>query len=269
MRAEELVTKIKAKAPVINLDVPALGVKSKRWVVEGDVGLTEDQLLTYATERIEIAERAQKGDPAAKRRGMIAIESGGKILRWKPGTVLTYCVYRPTFNSDQEHDAAVRGMQLAAADWEGLCGVKFEYHPELDKKPGLTWGEVQFPVVRQNGGGNTIAMAFFPNSPLRERLVYVFDGFYAGGGGFDPTGVLRHELGHALGFRHEHIVPEAPDFFNPEDTDHIHRLTGYDPRSVMHYVGPGVGNPKLEFTDNDRTGARILYGGPYSDFDNV
>jgi hypothetical protein len=270
MKAEDLVSKIKKVAQKLTLDVAQLGVKSERWVVEGDVGLTDAQLLPYAARRIEIAERANKGEPEAKRRGLIAIESGGKILRWKPGTVLTYCVFRPTFNSDAEHAAAVRSMELAAADWEGICGVKFEYVPGLDNKADLKLGDVAFPVVRQNGGGNTIAMAFFPNSPLDERLVFVFDGFYASApGSFDPNGVLRHELGHALGFRHEHIVPEAPDFFSPEDTDHIHRLTDYDPQSVMHYVGPGVGNPKLEFTASDRSGAKDVYGRPYAHFDDV
>jgi hypothetical protein len=159
-------------------------------------------------------------------------------------------------------------MKLATAAWEGMCGVKFLYKSELDSKE-ISLGEVSFPVVRQNGGGTTIAMAFFPNSPIDERLVYVFDGFYnKAPGSFDPTGVLRHELGHALGFRHEHIVPEAPDYFVPEDTNHIHRLTDYDPQSVMHYVGPGVGNPKLEFTTSDRVGAVDVYGRPHSQFDN-
>ena len=50
------------------------------------------------------------------------------------------------------------------------------------------------------------------------------------------------------------------------DTEHIHLLTDYDPTSVMHYIGPGVGDPQLRFTDADRAGALEVYGEPDSAF---
>ncbi len=72
-----------------------------------------------------------------------------------------------------------------------------------------------------------------------------------------------------LGFRHEHIRPEAPDLFNPESLEHTVEITEYDPRSVMHYVARGVGNPQFAFTKLDRQGARKVYGGPDSEFEFV
>lgn len=262
---DDLLRKIRRQAPQVRIRCDQLGIDTTRFIVEGDVGLSEERLLPYAAERLALAERVN-ADPSVRKQGLIAIEVDGKILRWSRDKVLDYCVFRPTFNTDEEYQRVVEDMRFATADWSALCGVEFLYRPEKDNDPDLQFGDVLFPVIRQNGGGNTIAMAFFPNDAVRERLVVCFDGYFAEPPSFDPVGVLRHELGHVLGFRHEHIRPEAPDFFQPEDTDHIHLLTDYDPKSVMHYIGPGVGDPQLGFTDADRDGAVRVYGAPDTDF---
>ena len=263
---DELMQKIREEADEISIQCEELGIDTTRHVVEGDVGLSPSRLLPYAAERIAIAERLE-ADAEVKKQGLIAIEVDGKILRWKRGKVLDYCVFRPTFNSDEEYQKVVDDMRFATAEWSALCGVEFLYRPERDNDPDLELGDLAFPVIRQNGGGNTIAMAFFPNDPVDDRFVICFDGYFADPPSFDPVGVLRHELGHVLGFRHEHIHPEAPDFFSPESTEHIHLLTDYDPQSVMHYIGPGVGNPALQFTESDREGAVRVYGAPDNDFE--
>ncbi|MFI5892245.1 matrixin family metalloprotease [Actinoplanes sp. NPDC051513] len=261
----ELVDKIKASAPTVQLELKHFGISATRFVVEGDIGIAEAAVPAYAARRIEIASAAQ-ADPDADRQGLLGIERDGRTLRWRPGTKLTYAVWRPTFPTDAEHEKVVDGMAAATAAWQSICGFEFEYVPAKDTDENLQFGDVSFPVVRQDGGGNTIAMAFFPDDPVNQRLVWVFDGYFSGNGGFDPVGVLRHELGHVLGFRHEHIRPEAPDLFNPESLEHTVEITAYDPTSVMHYVAPGIGDPQLRFTEADRTGARVVYGGPYSEF---
>jgi hypothetical protein len=206
-------------------------------------------------------------DPRAEKQGLLAMERNGGTLRWRPGKKLTYCVWRPSFATDEEYTNARDGMTEATSEWASICGVEFEHVVAKDTDPGFQLGDVLFPVVRQSGGGNTIAMAFFPDDPVNERLVWVFDGFYnTSSGGFDPIGVMRHELGHVLGFRHEHIRPEAPDLFNPESLAHTVEITKYDPKSVMHYVAGNVGDVKLRFTDIDREGARKVYGAPLSEF---
>lgn len=262
MKPEDVVAKITAVAQTLEFTHPKFGAV-KRWIVEGDVGLSERDLLPYAKERIEIAERV-KGNPAEKKHGLIAIEVGGKILRWKRDKVLDYCVWRPSFKKQNEYQAAVRDMAFAAADWSAICGITFRHVQDKDTDENLALGDVTFPVVRQEGGGSTVAMAFFPNSPVEERIVWIFDGHVASNPAFNPVGVLRHELGHVLGFRHEHIAPEAPDYFQPEPTDHIIRLTDYDPKSVMHYVANEVGDSDLRFTDLDKQGATAVYGAPDS-----
>jgi hypothetical protein len=79
---------------------------------------------------------------------------------------------------------------------------------------------------------------------------------------FDRVGVLRHELGHVLGFRHEHIRSGAPPICPDEATHHTIDLTQYDPQSVMHYFCGNVGSKQLAITAVDRAGARLVYGPP-------
>ncbi|MFE5409415.1 hypothetical protein [Microbacterium sp. NPDC056569] len=262
----DLVAKIEAQSPRVSVTRGPLGDGAEeRLVVEGDIGLTPAQVLPYAARRIEIA-RALEDDPDAEKQGLLGIERDGKLLRWRRGMTLTYCVWRPSFGSDDEHAAAVKGMRAATSDWSAICGVEFEHVAQHDHAAALS-DDVSFPVVRQAGGGTLIAMAFFPDDPPPQRFVSVFDGFFSSQpNAFDPIGVMRHELGHVLGFRHEHIRPEAPDLFDPESLDHTMAITDYDPTSVMHYVAAGVGDPKLRFTERDKAGARLVYGGPDSEF---
>lgn len=265
IQTSELVDKIKTEAPRIRLTCEQLGIDTERIVVEGDIGLTESGVLPYAARRIEIAE-ALETDKDAEKQGLLGIERDGRTLRWRPGKKLTYAVWRPSFTTDAEYRAVVDGMASASAGWQSLCGIVFEHVEAKDTDNNLQLGDVTFPVLRQEGGGTTVAMAFFPDEPLDRRVVWAFDAFFEPSGPFSPIGVMRHELGHTLGFRHEHIRPEAPDFFAPEDMEHVIELTGYDAKSVMHYLGQGVGDPQLRFTDSDRTGARLVYGAPDAEF---
>jgi hypothetical protein len=260
-----LVDLVNDRAESVVLKCPPLGIDTTRVIVEGDIGLTDVGVLEYAARRIEIAE-AVSADPGAEKQGLLGIERDGRTLRWRPGTTLTYVVYRPSFANDAEYQAVVDCMAAATADWQSICGVEFEHVADRDADPDLEAGEVTFPVLRGLDGGRTIALAFFPDDPVDQRAVWAFDGFFDADGAFDPIGVMRHELGHVLGFRHEHIRPEAPDLFDPESLEHTVEITEYEPTSVMHYLGPGVGDSRLRFTGNDRAGARHVYGGPHSEF---
>jgi hypothetical protein len=122
-----------------------------------------------------------------------------------------------------------------------------------------------FTVELVNTGGRLIAAAFFPNDPPKERRVIIDPVFYSDNLGFNPIGVLRHELGHVLGFRHEHIRSGAPAVCPNEPLVNTINLTDYDPSSVMHYFCGGVGDKELRITDIDRQGSQLLYGPPDSE----
>ena len=102
-----------------------------------------------------------------------------------------------------------------------------------------------------------IARAFFPSSPKSSRNVLVNASSLVSSGSWEPGDILGHELGHTLGFRHEHTRPEAGTCF---EDNNWRPLTPYDSVSIMHYPQCNGGSSDLEFSSNDATGVRSLYG---------
>jgi hypothetical protein len=199
-------------------------------------------------------------------------------IRWVPGSIVTFSLLKWTFNGDDARYRLVqRNLQLAAREWERVCNVRLEYHGEYDNVPAGSAGPVNAEgrslvtfVALQYPLGGAIARSFFPNDPVTNRFLMVEpDQYYTTT--VDRVGVLRHELGHVLGFRHEHISPDAPVWtstFCSESAARSVAITRYDRASVMHYPctsakdGPIAENLKLEITELDRQGARGVYGPP-------
>jgi hypothetical protein len=246
------------------------------FVAEGDLLLDADQLVEYAKQRalLESSNEIQRelaalGVPRITMDGTAAltgISQNGKLVRWEEGLVLTYCVLRRTFGTRAEYELARRTMQQATTDWENTCGIQFEHRSQLDDSATTQVAGVVFTVRKLDAGGRFIAAAFFPNDPPIRRRVLLDPSFFAPDLPFDRTGVLRHELGHVIGCRHEHIRSGAPPTCPREDTADIVDLTKYDPQSVMHYFCGGVGSRDLRITELDRIGAQKLYGPPRGSF---
>ena len=248
--------------------------------VEGDMLFDEDQLEVYVLQREALQrERALQKERAALGAGDVAPQEGrsslvgvtvnGKLVRWKPGMVLTYCVLKNTFSTEDNYNFAVANMKQATWSWEQVCGIKFQYKPELDTSGTTKPDGVLFTVRQIDAGGQFIASAFFPNDPKNRRRVLIDPSYFDPNLGFDSVGVLRHELGHVLGFRHEHIRSDAPPTCPDETTMDTELLTKYDPQSVMHYFCGGVGSRTLAITDIDKIGSQKLYGLPFDAFTYV
>jgi hypothetical protein len=250
----------------------------KLYIVEGDMVLDEEQLRVYALQREAMTQVQAAGREAreagfgllgiveAPRDELIGIMHGGKIVRWEPGVVLSYCVLKETFPNTEDYDMVVANMQKATSDWEKTCGVKFEYKKDMDTSESLKPAGVLFTVREIDAGGEFIAAAFFPNDPKDRRVMLIDPSYYDPGLLFDKVGVLRHELGHVLGFRHEHIRSGAPPDCPDEDTKDTFEFTKYDPRSVMHYFCGNLGSKELAISEQDKIGARKLYGLPLDSF---
>lgn len=261
----DLFATLKRKAKTITVDEEDL------YIVEGDLTLDEAELEMYALQR-ETLRQAQTleltaitGQPQAAV-ALVGTTQAGKIVRWSAGLKLTFCVLEGTFNGAQQYQTVRGAMINATKAWESVCGIEFEHNAALDSSPGTANPGVTFTVRGINAGGQFIASAFFPSDPASRRRVLIDPSYFDPNMGFNQTGVLRHELGHVLGFRHEHIRSGAPAGCPDEDMFGTINLGDYDPKSVMHYFCGGVGNSDLELTELDREGSQKVYGRPFDDF---
>src|SRR3954463_15784966 len=116
------------------------------YIAEGDTLLDDAQLKIYAEVREkENAARAAAKDADAKgfgstklevSHGLVAMTKDGQVIRWRPGTVLTYRVVLPSFPSQQHYQLVVDNLKTATGDWENTCGIDFQHRADLDGTPG-------------------------------------------------------------------------------------------------------------------------------------
>lgn len=244
------------------------------FVAEGDTLLDEDQLGIYALNRERVRQARQAAATAAfaglgtvalaepLQSALLGLVQNGRIVRWGQGVVLSYRIVRNTFTSQQRYDLVRTNMQIATREWEETCGVKFEYREDLDSATGVGPAGALFAVRSIDAGGAFIAAAFFPNDPINRRRVLIDPSYFSSDLRYDRIGILRHELGHVLGFRHEHIRSNAPAACPDEPEFDTIALTDYDPQSVMHYFCGDVGSRDLRISRLDRVGAQQVYGPP-------
>ena len=157
------------------------------YLAEGDLLMTEAQLKSYVPANVQ----PPKSKAAMKE--LLGVAEDGKIVRWRPGTVLSYCIL--VGFTDSQHKQIAAQMLEATQDWMDTCGVEFRHVHEHDG--ALTKPEgVLFSVRPVDANGEFIAAAFFPNDPPVRRRLVVDPSFFDGGLIFNRVGVLRHELGH-------------------------------------------------------------------------
>jgi hypothetical protein len=171
---------------------------------------------------------------------------------------LTYCINKSAFGS--HYSAVVQAMTDATAAWSGACDVQWQHLSAQDASCTASNNSVVFDVNPVNVNGQYIARSFFPSTARADRNVLIDDSAFTSSGDPTLTGVLRHELGHTIGFRHEHTRPEAGTCF---EDNNWRALTPYDQASVMHYPQcNGISSWALVLTDYDKQGCASLYGAP-------
>jgi hypothetical protein len=185
--------------------------------------------------------------------GLIINTVRGVDDRWSASQAmnLTYCV-STTFGAN--HSKVVSAMAGGAALWEGASSkVNFVYVSSQDGNCTTRNKSVLFSVSPVSTT-QYIARAFFPSS--RTKNILIDDSIWTSGS-WTPTDILGHELGHTLGFRHEHTRPESGTCF---EDNNWRPLTPYDSVSIMHYPQCNGGSANLSFSSYDAIGVRAVYG---------
>ena len=187
--------------------------------------------------------------------GLIVNRVNGQDDKWSASQALnlTYCV-STKFGTD--HSRMVTAMASGAGQWEAASSkVNFVYVPAQDASCNTRNNNVLFSVEPVKSS-SYIARAFFPSSPKRSRNVLVDDSIWTSGS-WTPSNIVAHELGHTLGFRHEHTRPESGTCF---EDNNWRPLTPYDSASIMHYPQCNGSSDDLSMTSQDRAGIVALYG---------
>lgn len=218
-----------------------------QYIVNGDepVGTSGDLRKFY--------ERMVNPDVAID--GLIVNTVGGADDKWTAAQAanLTYCV---STKFGTRHADVVNAMAGGAGLWEAASSkVNFVYVSSQDSACTTRNKSVVFSVEPVSTT-QYIARAFFPSSSKRSRNVLIDDSIWTSGN-WEPIDILAHELGHTLGFRHEHTRPESGTCF---EDNNWRPLTPYDSASIMHYPQCNGGSSDLEFQASDAAGVRALYG---------
>lgn len=178
---------------------------------------------------------------------------------------LRYCI---SDDFGERKAEVVQAFNAAVEEWEEIADVDLVYATEHDARCSTRNAQVVFNVrPGDDPFASYIARAFFPNYKEREKreVIIAMDEHDRMAesdtieGDYTLQGVLRHEIGHVLGFRHEHIRDEANAYFCREGDDY-RPITTYDATSVMHYPQcNGKGDWALTLSDIDRRGASFFY----------
>lgn len=222
------------------------------YVVEGDILMTEQEVRAWLVAQSAAAEPATTSPEL-----LVSVVGQQPNFHSDPKKrTLTYAIDQNSF--PEEHRSRIaENMTLAGRRWEDACdscGLKFQHLSDYDTSVDAA-NHVYFVVRFHDSRGAYLASAFFPHDPPERRVLRIDPGYFVTQA--NKTGILRHELGHILGYRHEHIQG-IPGCY--AEGGAWKPLTSYDPKSVMHYLCGDGGTLTLDLSTLDRAGHRKLYG---------
>jgi hypothetical protein len=256
--------------PVLIADDGFCGGEAPEALVGGELRLEGDILLSSGHVEEDMSEGTSYRS-AVKCRGALdrAWDVGRKLD-------LSYCLGE---FADASLAARTRAaLVLATAQWERASGVNFIHRAELDGTADCAAPERVAFTVRQGAaaecgaGGCPLASASFPATEPEDegaRLLVWPDALVSEM--YSPEMVVLHELGHLLGFVHEHSrFEQSREICVDAASTEFRGLTYPDPASVMgdaRCPGISAASKQGRLSRGDRLGASILYTLPRSRVD--
>jgi hypothetical protein len=238
------------------------------YLIDGEFLLTDEQVDVHFS-RPPISSFSKTGIQTNKNSqellvNTIKVEEGITLDYWAEPEKrhLTYAIDEESFPTIEEYNFVVDNISQAAQQWNDLCKkckIKFEHLKQFDQEPTLN--DVVFIVKRVNVFGWYIANAFFPSTDKDERYLKIDGSYFNKNMKYDPVGVMRHELGHILGYRHEHLHKDS-SCNKSDENKNFKSISGesVDNFSVMHKLCKSGGSQDLAFTDIDKKSHQLLYG---------
>jgi hypothetical protein len=253
------------------------------YLVEGDIRYNEDELLRYYMRNDSIS-NSSIDDNLNQIKLVIGLNFDETFDIIPNPKELTYVIYKESFPFDIQYEAVKKNFKEAAAQWSDILENEVQLtHIKLldfEKNQDTIKKNVSFIIrysdssIDLQGKVKFVVSAFFPSTDKEDWNVEVTPGYFTTD--FDKVGLFRHEIGHILGFRHEHNRDSSPAACRPckscddcsdcqkcilcrEQKKRIVPLTEYDKVSLMHYYCGGYGNKKLTFSKKDIEGARCIY----------
>ncbi|MER9866810.1 hypothetical protein NKJ35_06300 [Mesorhizobium sp. M0136] len=214
------------------------------YVVEGDLRLTARQLWARVN---GVSDGSEKVNPNSELNVMMR---AGVPDKWPVGhRQLTYAIDKRTFDKRQ-YAVIKRNFKAAVVPWvvSCECGLSITHAPQFDRAP--TTNEVTFVIQYDASPSPFLALAPFPGDPKSTRILKIFSGYFTDQE-YDKIGMLRHEIGHILGYRHSHLGVKGCSYYGAEDNN-WKALSPYTGNSVMHYVCNGGGSPKFILSKSDK-----------------
>lgn len=231
------------------------------WIVDGDVPITSEKMLKkFYNAAVKAPDPNTLEGPTrlGKKKGELILNRFNDTDDvWPPSRQcnIRYCVSRNS--SGVRYNQIVAAMAEASSAWSANAGVNMVHVIKEDSNCTNSNSKVDFDIQVVTGKPY-LARAFFPAQSRNTRNIFINNSSFSAEPPLTLAGILRHELGHTLGFRHEHTRPEAGVCFEDNSWK---RLTPYDSESVMHYPQcNGTAGWELKLTILDINGSIAAYG---------